>query len=143
MNSTLTVKQFAGKWGCSSSTVLRMLKDGTISGKRAKGRTWAIPKTEYKRLLDKEEWERYLWWYRGDERMAKLMMDIMHLSDDERAKIQEYLGKLIRAVEAGMDVEKYNALEKKFSGYMSTDEMIKRCMPKNVRLFPYREGVSK
>lgn len=76
------------------------------------------------------------------DRIGPLFMQFAMLTDEEKEAVILVLKKVVYAARAGMDVQKYNAMSNKFTAYMSTDEMIRRCMPKNVKLFPYKKGAS-
>ncbi len=72
------------------------------------------------------------------EKYGPLLLKIAMLPEEEQDAYLLTLKKLIYAAKAGMDVPKYNAMSKEFRAYMTTDEMIRVCMPKGVKLFPYK-----
>lgn len=72
------------------------------------------------------------------ERYGPLLLRLAQLTDEQQEEVLFHLKKIIYAAKAGMDVPKYNAMSKKFSAYMTTDEMIRRCMPPGMKLFPYK-----
>lgn len=50
----LNVGEAATIIGCTEGRVRQMLRDGTISGKKANERAWLIPKSEANRIADSQ-----------------------------------------------------------------------------------------